>query len=71
MQVIESEIKCATFDMRETFLSALAADGTINEPALSVEKLGEVYKHLQKQVRAQYLILTLYGPNSYLSFFRK
>lgn len=51
LQVIDSELKSTTIDMRETFLSALAADGAINEPALSTEKLGEVYCDLQRQVR--------------------
>lgn len=49
-EVMESELKSATVDMRESFLSALAADGAINEPALSTEKLGAVYKDLQRQV---------------------
>lgn len=49
-EVIDSELKSTNFDMRDAFLGALAADGAINEPALSVEKLGEVFRDLQKQV---------------------
>ncbi|KAF2349567.1 BRO1 domain [Trinorchestia longiramus] len=49
-EVIESELKSATVDLREVFLTALAADGAINEPAVSTEKLGEIFKSLQKQV---------------------
>lgn len=51
-EVIESELKNATFsEMKNKFLSALAADGAINEGALSAESLGEVYGPLQKQIR--------------------
>lgn len=49
--VIESELKCATTDMKVTFLSALAKDGGIDEPNLSVESIGKTYGPLQKQVR--------------------
>uniref|UniRef100_A0A2P2HW37 Programmed cell death 6-interacting protein-like n=1 Tax=Hirondellea gigas TaxID=1518452 RepID=A0A2P2HW37_9CRUS len=49
-EVIESELKSATVDMRESFLAALAADGAINEPALSTETLGQIFKDLQRQV---------------------
>ena len=52
-EVIENELKNANFDMREEFLRALAADNAINEPALSTEKLGYVFKDLQKQVPKQ------------------
>lgn len=48
---IESEFKSATNDMKTTFLSALAKDGAIDEPNLSVESLGKCYGPLQKQVR--------------------
>lgn len=47
---IESELKSATIDMKDTFLSALAQDGAINEPAISFENLGKTYGPLQKQV---------------------
>ncbi|XP_020281444.1 programmed cell death 6-interacting protein [Pseudomyrmex gracilis] len=48
---IESEFKSATNDMKSTFLSAMAKDGLIDEPNLSVESLGKCYGPLQKQVR--------------------
>ena len=50
-EVLEHELKSATMDMKCQFLSALAQDGAINEPALSVEKLGQLYGPLQKRVR--------------------
>lgn len=37
--------------MKVTFLSALAKDGGIDEPNLSVENIGKTYGPLQKQVR--------------------
>lgn len=48
--MIESELKSATVDMKDKFLSALAKDGTINEPAISFESLGQTFGPLQKQV---------------------
>lgn len=50
-EVLECELKSATVDMKEQFLSALAHDGNVNEPAMSVEKLGEVYGPIQKRIR--------------------
>uniref|UniRef100_A0A1B6HFU3 BRO1 domain-containing protein n=1 Tax=Homalodisca liturata TaxID=320908 RepID=A0A1B6HFU3_9HEMI len=47
---IECELKSATVDMKETFLSALH-DGNVNEQALSVETLGRAYGPLQQQVK--------------------
>ncbi|XP_076765982.1 programmed cell death 6-interacting protein-like protein AliX [Xylocopa sonorina] len=49
--VIESELKSATTDMKAVFLSALAKDSTIDELNLSIESLGKTYGPLQKQVR--------------------
>lgn len=49
--VIESELKSATLDMKDTFLQALGKDGAINEPAVSVETLGQTFGPLQKQVK--------------------
>lgn len=49
--VIESELKSATIDMKSTFLSALAKDGAIMEPQMSVESLGREFGPLQKQVK--------------------
>lgn len=37
--------------MKTTFLSALAKDGGIDEPNLSIESIGKTYGPLQKQVR--------------------
>ncbi|XP_044731295.1 programmed cell death 6-interacting protein isoform X2 [Chrysoperla carnea] len=50
--VIEHELKSATIDMKTKFLHALAQDGGVNETALSVESLGQLYGPLQKQVKA-------------------
>lgn len=50
-EVFEHELKNATIDMKQQFLSALAQDGAVNEPVLSVEKLGQVYGPLQKRIR--------------------
>ncbi|GBP47436.1 Programmed cell death 6-interacting protein [Eumeta japonica] len=49
--VIESELKSATLDMRARFLEALAKDGAIDEPALSSEALGALLGPLSRQVR--------------------
>ena len=43
-------MKSATFDMKSTFLNALAQDGAINEAELSSENLSHTYGSLQKQV---------------------
>ncbi|KAG7213531.1 hypothetical protein KM043_002792 [Ampulex compressa] len=48
---IESELKSATTDMKSVFLSALAQDGAIDEPNMSIESIGKCYGPLQKQVR--------------------
>lgn len=47
--VIESELKSATIDMKDEFLRALAADGAINEPALSIGGIGQKLGPLQSQ----------------------
>ncbi|XP_012281249.1 programmed cell death 6-interacting protein isoform X2 [Orussus abietinus] len=49
--VIENELKSTTIDMKSRFLSALAKDGAIDEPNLSMESIGQCYSELQKQVR--------------------
>uniref|UniRef100_A0A1Y1LGS8 BRO1 domain-containing protein n=1 Tax=Photinus pyralis TaxID=7054 RepID=A0A1Y1LGS8_PHOPY len=49
--VIETELKSATVDMKEQFLSSLSNDGGINEPALSMESIGRSFGPLQKQVK--------------------
>ena len=48
---MEQDFKSSTVDMKALFLDALAHDGAINEPAMSVEKLGETYGPLQKRSR--------------------
>lgn len=48
---IEQELTSATLDMKDQFLMALAKDGTINEPAMSVESLGQTFGPLQRQVK--------------------
>ena len=49
--VIESELKSATIDMKDQFLKALAEDGAINEPALSISTMGLVLGPLQNQIQ--------------------
>ncbi|XP_055902668.1 programmed cell death 6-interacting protein [Eupeodes corollae] len=48
---IESELKSATVNMKDQFLQALAQDGAIDEPALSVSCIGQVLGPLQSQVQ--------------------
>ncbi|XP_059620927.1 programmed cell death 6-interacting protein [Phlebotomus argentipes] len=48
---IEAELKSATVNMKEQFLSALAKDGAINEPAMSVSEIGKTLAPLQGQVQ--------------------
>lgn len=50
-EVLEHELKSAIVDMKQLFLGALTQDGAVNEPAMSVEKLGQVYGPLQKRIR--------------------
>ncbi|XP_068622573.1 programmed cell death 6-interacting protein [Battus philenor] len=47
---IETELKDVTVDLREKFLSALAADGALDEPALSAAALGAALAPLQRRV---------------------
>ncbi|XP_059054512.1 programmed cell death 6-interacting protein [Achroia grisella] len=47
---LEAELKDTTVDLRERFLSALAADGALDEPALSAAALGAALAPLQRQV---------------------
>ncbi|XP_061390157.1 programmed cell death 6-interacting protein [Musca vetustissima] len=49
--VIESELKSATFDMKNEFLEALRKDGAIDEPALSLKRIGETLQPLQQQIK--------------------
>lgn len=48
---IEAELKDATVDLRSQFLAALAADGAVDEPALSAGALGAALAPLQRRVR--------------------
>ena len=43
-EVLEEELKSTSVDMKDEFLTALAADGAINEPIMSTEKIGEVFR---------------------------
>merc|ERR1719516_751228 len=47
--VIESELKGTNPDIKSVFLQA-AANGTLNEPVLSVQSLGRTFGPLQQQV---------------------
>ncbi|KAG4067035.1 hypothetical protein HA402_000026 [Bradysia odoriphaga] len=49
--VIESELKSATVNMRDEFLEALSKDGAINEPALSVPGIGKILGPMQNHVK--------------------
>lgn len=49
---IEAELKDTTVDLRERFLAALAADGAVDEPALSAGALGAALAPLQRQAGA-------------------
>lgn len=49
--VIESELKSATVNMRNEFLDALSKDGAINEPALSVTGIGKILGPMQNHVK--------------------
>lgn len=50
-EVIESELKSATVNMKDQFMRALAQDGAINEPALSLAEIGKHLNPLQSQVQ--------------------
>lgn len=49
-EVIESELKSATIDLKDQFLNALAQDGAINEPSISVGSIGKALAPLREQV---------------------
>lgn len=49
-EVIESELKSATVDLKEQFLNALAQDGAINEPSISVGSIGKALAPFREQV---------------------
>ncbi|EDV91030.1 programmed cell death 6-interacting protein [Drosophila grimshawi] len=48
---VEAELKSATFDMKDEFLQALQKDGAIDEPALSLARIGQTLNPLQQQVK--------------------
>ncbi|XP_011205291.2 programmed cell death 6-interacting protein [Bactrocera dorsalis] len=48
---IELELKSASFNMKDEFLSALQKDGAIDEPAISLSRIGQVLNPLQSQVK--------------------
>ncbi|XP_033105729.1 programmed cell death 6-interacting protein-like isoform X3 [Anneissia japonica] len=50
-EVMESELKSATFNMSSAFLSALAKDGAINEDVISNQELDRIYGPLIQQVQ--------------------
>lgn len=50
-EALETQIKDMSFDIRTPFLNALAQDGAINEPAISVELLGRSFAPLEQQVK--------------------
>lgn len=50
-EALETNIKNVAFDLKTPFLSALAQDGAINEPAISVELLGKAFNPLEHQVK--------------------
>lgn len=51
-ETLEGEIKGVTFDMQLTFLTALAQSGAINEEALSVSQLDQLYGSYNQRVQA-------------------
>lgn len=48
---IESELKTATFNMKDEFMHALQKDGAIDEPTLSLARIGQIVNPLQGQVK--------------------
>lgn len=48
---LESELKSANIDLKDTFLSALAADGAIDEGSISVTEIGKVLTPYQRRVQ--------------------
>ncbi|XP_053408218.1 programmed cell death 6-interacting protein-like isoform X3 [Mercenaria mercenaria] len=49
-EVIENELKESKFDMAGKFMAALAADGVVNEEAISGQELDAVFGPLRQQV---------------------
>lgn len=74
-ETLEANIKNMAFDLKSPFLSALAQDGAINEPAISVELLGKAFAPLEQQVKdsleKQEVLVTAIQQNSDEYFGRK
>lgn len=49
---LETELKSATLDIKDKFLQALAADGAIDEPAISVAEIGKALAPYQRRAQA-------------------
>lgn len=49
--IVESELRSTTINLKEQFLAALVADGTINEPAISLSEIRRVLTPLQNEVQ--------------------
>lgn len=49
---LETELKSATLDIKSKFLQALAADGAIDEAAISVAEIGKAMAPYQRRVQA-------------------
>lgn len=49
-EAVEAELKSATIDLKEQFLDALAKDGVINEPNISIGSIGKTLAPLREQV---------------------
>lgn len=48
---LETELKSADIDLKDTFLAALAADGAIDETAISVSEIGKCLAPYQRRVQ--------------------
>lgn len=49
---VEAELQGTSLDLRDQFLAALAADGALDEPAISCAALGQALAPLQRRVAA-------------------
>lgn len=49
---LEGELQATSLDLRDQFLAALAADGALDEPAISCAALGQALAPLQRRVAA-------------------
>ncbi|XP_053683784.1 programmed cell death 6-interacting protein [Sabethes cyaneus] len=53
--VIESDLRSVTINLKDQFLSVLMTHGVINEPAISIAEIGKVLTPLQNQVQENLL----------------